>query len=125
MVQRVSLGGCHCGAIAFRLRWDDEMDIIDCNCSICRKKGFLHLIVPEENFELLNGGESLVEYRFNTGVAIHKFCRQCGIHAFYSPRSHPDSVDVNLRCVEDVDVSSLNVVVFDGQNWEANISNIT
>ncbi len=78
-------GGCHCGAVRFRVMVDQHK-ADDCNCSICRKKGFLHLIVPPEQFTLLQGADVLTTYNFNTGVAQHTFCRICGIHAFYRPR---------------------------------------
>ncbi|HEX4351394.1 MAG TPA: GFA family protein [Polyangiales bacterium] len=71
-----------------------------CNCSICAKKGFIHFIVAPDDFELIRGASALSEYRFNTGVAVHKFCRFCGVHPFYTPRSDPDKVDVNVRCLE-------------------------
>ena len=44
-------GGCHCGRVRFRVTADLAAATIErCNCSICRKKGFLHLIVPPEQF---------------------------------------------------------------------------
>jgi hypothetical protein len=81
-------------------------------------KGFIHWIVPPAQFELLSGAEDLSVYRFNTGVAQHRFCKHCGIHAFYTPRSDPDKVDVNVRCVAGVDLGKLSVRTFDGQHWE-------
>jgi hypothetical protein len=93
-----------------------------CNCSICAKKGFLHLIVAPEQFELLSGKEALTTYRFNTGVAQHTFCSNCGMHPFYVPRSDPDKIDVNVRCLDDVDLDSLMLGYFDGKNWEQAIS---
>lgn len=115
-------GGCHCGAVRFRVQASPDKDVIsDCNCSVCRKKGFLHLVVSPERFTLLSGEEMLSTYTFNTGVAKHLFCRTCGIHAFYRPRSHPDKVDVNLRCFDEDVLSEFRIVPFDGQNWEANI----
>jgi hypothetical protein len=92
--------------------------VLDCNCSICQKKGFLHWIVPEAAFSLLSGEGALVDYRFNTGVARHLFCRRCGVHSYYVPRSDPDKIDVNVRCLDGVDVSTLSVRPFDGRNWE-------
>jgi hypothetical protein len=89
-----------------------------CNCSICSKKGFIHLIVEPSQFELLAGADALVSYRFNTGVAEHKFCGQCGIHPFYTPRSDPHKVDVNVRCLDGVDLSKLELLLFDGKHWE-------
>ena len=85
---------------------------------MCTKKGILHLIVPPEAFELLSGREELTTYRFNSGVARHTFCRHCGIHPFYVPRSDPNKIDVNVRCLEGVDLSKLKPEPFDGQNWE-------
>jgi len=109
-------GGCHCGAVRFRVTGTLD-EVSDCNCSMCTKKGFLHWIVPPEQFTLLAGGDALSTYRFNTGVARHTFCRHCGIHAFYTPRSDPDKVDVNARCLDGVDPTRLRVRTFDGQNW--------
>ncbi len=93
------LGGCHCGAIRFRVKVR-KYEAIACNCSICQKKGILHLIVPPEDFELLKGEDNLSTYTFNTGIAKHHFCKTCGIHPFYRPRSHPDDYDVNVRCLD-------------------------
>ena len=115
-------GGCHCGAVRFSVE-TDLRQALDCNCSICTKKGFLHLIVPKDAFTLTKGKDSLSTYRFNTGVAIHTFCKTCGIHAFYTPRSHPDGIDVNVRCL-DRGTKAFTVVPFDGENWEANAATI-
>jgi hypothetical protein len=90
----------------------------ECNCSVCTKKGILHLIVPPERFELLAGAEDLTTYRFNTGIAQHQFCRHCGIHPFYVPRSDPDKIDVNLRCLDGIDLRQVEITRFDGRNWE-------
>ncbi|BBD61463.1 glutathione-dependent formaldehyde-activating GFA [Nostoc sp. HK-01] len=113
-------GGCHCSAVRFRVVVKQHK-VDDCNCSICRKKGFLHLIIPKEQFTLLQGENKLTTYQFNTGVAQHKFCSICGIHSFYIPRSHPDCIDVNVRCLDGDVISNFEVVPFDGMNWEANI----
>jgi len=114
-------GGCHCGRVRFRITADLSR-VTECNCSICTKKGFLHLIVPADAFVLVSGGEELTTYRFNTGVAQHHFCRHCGIHSFYVPRSDPDKIDVNARCLDGVDPQRLKVDQFDGYNWEEAIS---
>ena len=84
----------------------DLSRVTECNCSICTKKGFLHLIVAPENFELLSGKDELTTYRFNTGTAQHTFCATCGIHPFYVPRSDPDKIDVNVRCLDGVDLAA-------------------
>jgi hypothetical protein len=110
-------GGCHCGRIRFRVTGDLAQTTI-CNCSICSKKGFLHLIVPPEQFELLSGADDLATYQFNTNTARHTFCRVCGIHAFYVPRSDPDKIDVNARCIDDIDLAAIDLKYFDGRHWE-------
>jgi hypothetical protein len=110
-------GACHCERVRFRVQGDLSRATL-CNCSMCTKKGILHLIVEASQFELIRGAEELASYRFNTGVAEHKFCRHCGIHPFYTPRSDPDKVDVNIRCLDDVDLSTLELQLFDGKHWE-------
>ena len=110
-------GGCHCGRVRYEV--EGEIDRVEeCNCSICTKKAYLHWIVARERFRLLTPWEELATYRFNTGVAQHHFCKTCGIASFYIPRSDPDKIDVNLRCVEGVDPATLQVVPFDGRNWD-------
>ena len=116
-MSKIMSGGCHCGRVRFRVTADLSR-VTDCNCSICTKKGFLHLIVPPQAFELLSGREALTTYRFNTGTAQHTFCATCGMHPFYVPRSDPDKIDVNVRCLDDVDISAIKVQPFDGRNWE-------
>jgi hypothetical protein len=96
----------------------------DCNCSICFKKGFLHLIVVPDRFTLLSGQDALATYTFNTETARHLFCRVCGIHAFYRPRSHPDSFDVNVRCLDGNVLSRFRIEPFDGTNWEQNVDSL-
>jgi hypothetical protein len=111
-------GGCHCGRVRFRVTADLER-VTYCNCSVCSMKGFLHLIVPQDRFELISGKDDLTTYQFNTGVAKHTFCKHCGMHPFYVPRSDPDKIDVNVRCLDGVDVGAVSVKTFDGRNWEA------
>jgi hypothetical protein len=110
-------GGCHCCAVRFRVT-GDLRTVTECNCSVCTQKGFLHLIVPASAFELLSGRDSLTSYQFNTGVAQHTFCRVCGIHPFYAPRSDPDKIDVNVRCLHNVDPRQVTASLFDGRHWE-------
>jgi hypothetical protein len=116
-------GGCHCGRVRFEVDVD-ELEALDCNCSICTKKGFLHVIVTKDRFRLLAGEGELVTYTFHTGVAKHTFCRTCGMHPFYVPRSHPDGIDVNLRCLDGFPLTRFRVAPFDGQDWEAHVDAI-
>lgn len=110
-------GGCHCQAVRFEVEAPEKLKCGDCNCSICSKSGYLHLIVPKSRFELLGGEECLTTYTFNTGVARHRFCAFCGIKSFYIPRSNPDGYDVNVRCLQP-DPIELIIEPFDGRNWE-------
>jgi hypothetical protein len=89
-----------------------------CNCSICEKAGYLHLILEKRKFRLLQGSERLSSYRFNTGVAEHLFCSVCGIKPFYVPRSHPDGYSVNARCLDGGVPPGAEIRPFDGRNWE-------
>ena len=111
-------GGCQCGCVRFRVTADLD-GVAICNCSICAKKGIWHLIVPPEQFELLRGKDELSTYTFNTGVAKHHFCKTCGVHPFYVPRSDPDKIDVNARCLDDFDSLAIAPKSFDGRHWEA------
>ena len=120
---RTYTGGCHCGRVRFEV--EAELDrVLTCNCSICTRKAYLHLIVPPERFHLLAGDDALTTYQFGTRTARHLFCRDCGVAAFYVPRSHPDHIDVNVRCLDGVDPSTLAVQSFDGQHWEASAARL-
>ncbi|OUR89614.1 aldehyde-activating protein [Gammaproteobacteria bacterium 42_54_T18] len=116
-------GSCHCKAVTFQVEAPNEIDAEDCNCSICSKTGFLHLIVPKNKFTLLTGESNITTYTFNTGVAQHYFCTTCGIKPFYIPRSNPDGVDINARCLDD-QPSTMHITKFDGQHWEDNAHNL-
>ena len=116
-------GGCHCGAVRFRVAVE-RYDATECNCSMCRMKANLHLIVTPERFTLLRGGDALQTYEFNTRTAKHTFCRICGIHPFYTPRSHPDCIDVNVRCLDDDAAERFRITQFDGANWEAHVDEL-
>lgn len=118
-------GGCHCGSVRFEVAAPAELEVDDCNCSICRMSGYLHLIVAAENFRLIRGQADIRTYTFNTGVAQHHFCRHCGIKSYYVPRSHPDGFSINVNCLDPGTVRSLKVRPFDGQHWEQNIHKMT
>jgi len=111
-------GGCHCGRVRFEVRAPAEIEVMDCNCSICTKTGYLHLIVPGERFHLLGDPAALTSYQFNSGTARHLFCSVCGIKSFYVPRSHPDGYSVNARCLDPGTVSGMRTVACNGRDWE-------
>ncbi len=121
MVQPVwRSGGCHCGAVRFEAALPAKVLAQACNCSMCEKVGFVHLIVPESRFRLTAGQEVLTHYSFNSGVADHQFCSICGVKSFYRPRSNPDGWSVNARCLDDADSLDIRIEPFDGRHWEAN-----
>lgn len=115
-------GGCHCGAVRFDVIAPAAITAYRCNCSICLKSGFLALIVPANSFRLVSGEGQVATYRFNTGVAKHTFCKVCGVKSFYTPRSRPDGVSVNVLCLDPGTVSSIDIKDFDGQHWEASMA---
>ena len=119
-IVRTFSGGCHCGAVRFEVDVGPEPELWLCNCSICDMTGYLHLIVGKSSFRLLSGEHRLTSYRFNTGVANHLFCSVCGIKSFYVPRSHPDGISVNARCLDGQPLAALAPREFEGQNWEHN-----
>jgi hypothetical protein len=111
-------GGCHCGAVRFEVLAPDEIEVRECNCSICRMTGFFHLIVEKDRFRLTRGADKFETYTFNTGTAKHHFCSICGVKSFYVPRSMPDGFSVNVRCLDDGQVRVTSIGPFDGRHWE-------
>ena len=110
-------GGCHCGLVRYEVDLPDgQVAVTECNCSICSMTGYLHLIVPEKDFRLLEGRRDTTTYRFGTGTARHIFCSQCGIKSFYKPRSNPNGISVNVRCLDDGHGLDVAITSFDGQN---------
>ena len=117
-------GGCHCGAVRFEIEAPAELALVDCNCSMCRRTGYLHLFVQRAHFRLLCGEAALAEYRFGSRVARHLYCRHCGIKSFYVPRSHPDAYSVNARCLEPGTATGQVIRPFDGAHWEDSIDGL-
>jgi len=112
-------GGCHCGRVRFEVDAPAVIEALDCNCSICRMTAFVHLIVPAARFRLVAGEDVLTDYTFNTGAAKHRFCRECGIKSFYVPRSNPDGIDVNVRCLDADTIERVNITPFDDRDRNA------
>ncbi|HEY4211099.1 MAG TPA: GFA family protein [Steroidobacteraceae bacterium] len=111
-------GGCHCGRVRFEVLAPAKLRVTDCNCSICSKAGYLHLIVPADRFKLMAGSDVLTTYSFNTQTAKHLFCSVCGIKSFYVPRSHPDGFSVNARCLDEGTIESMTITETNGREWE-------
>lgn len=111
-------GQCHCGTVRFTVVTTSQVEVRECNCSICSMCGYQHLIVAADALTILEGEEELTTYTFNTGTAQHTFCRRCGIKPFYVPRSHPHGYSVNFRCVDAGAFERVERTSFDGRNWE-------
>jgi hypothetical protein len=115
-------GGCHCGAVRFEVTGAFE-DLTVCNCSICAKTGYLHWEVEPSQFTLLSTASGMNNYQFGTRTSKNYFCRTCGVSAFRHSRSAPENVDINVRCLDDVDAEEvmrrLDIYQFDGKNWDA------
>ncbi len=118
-------GGCHCGRVKFEVDAPAVIAATECNCSICQMSGYLHLIVSASDFRLLAGEGHLATYTFNTGAAKHRFCRHCGIKSFYVPRSHPDGISVNVKCLDPSTIERVDVTAFDGRHWEQNVAKLS
>jgi len=112
-------GGCHCGRVRFEVIAPAKIQVSECNCSICSKVGYLHLVVPADRFRLVSGSEVLTSYSFNTHTAKHLFCSVCGIKSYYVPRSHPDGFSVNARCLDLGTVEEMSIRQINGRNWES------
>lgn len=118
------LGGCHCGAVRFEAQLPQRVEAQTCNCSMCEKLGFIHIIVPESRFRITAGRDAITTYAFNTGVAKHTFCSVCGVKAFYRPRSNPDGWSINARCLDEPSALEIDIGAFDGRNWEAHAASL-
>ena len=118
------LGSCHCKQNQFEVIGEKNIKVLDCSCSICSILNYKHYIVDKSQFKLLKGKKYLSTYTFNTNVAKHLFCKNCGIKSFYIPRSHPDSISVNLNCIHSKTINKVKIIKFDGKHWNKNINKI-
>jgi len=117
-------GGCHCKEVKFEAIGEENIKVLDCNCSICSITQYKHYIIPSENFKLIKGENIISTYKFNTNIAKHLFCSICGIKSFYIPRSHPNQISINLNCIYSNTIKNIEILQFDGKNWEKSINKI-
>ena len=117
-------GSCHCKQIQFKAIGSDNIEVLNCSCSICSITNYKHYLIPKKQFTLLKGKSFLSVYKFNTNFAKHYFCKKCGIKSFYIPRSHPDHISVNLNCIYSNTIKNIKTINFDGKNWKKNIEKI-
>ncbi|MDG2001636.1 MAG: GFA family protein [Alphaproteobacteria bacterium] len=118
------LGSCHCKQIQFEVTGKNNIQVLDCSCSICSIVNYKHYVVDKSQFKLLKGKKHLSTYTFNTKVAKHMFCKICGIKSFYIPRSHPESISINLNCINSKTINKVKIIKFDGKHWKKNINKI-
>ncbi len=112
-------GSCHCGAVAFSVSGDAPTTAMSCNCSHCRRKGFLLSFIPGDSFTLETGEDALADYLFNRHAITHRFCTTCGCQPFAMGRA-PDgsaTVAVNMRCVPEVELEALTIQQVDGKRF--------
>lgn len=111
-------GSCHCGAVAFTVAGDAPTGAMSCNCSHCRRKGFLLTFVPVDQFTLDSGEDSLVTYTFNKHQIRHRFCKTCGTQPFGEGEMNGAKMRaVNLRCVPTIDLDALTIQTVDGASF--------
>ena len=117
MPERTYAGGCQCGRVRYEATLDLEKPVISCNCSMCGRSGTLLTFIPADRFRLLSGDDALSDYQFNKHVIHHKFCGTCGIKSFAlgKGKDGADTVAINARCLDDVDLDALKVNKFDGK----------
>lgn len=120
-IQRKHKATCHCGMVVLELDLHDGLvEAKRCNCSICRRKGAVMAYVPLSSLRVVSGAEHLALYQFNSGVAKHYFCSNCGIYTHHQTRSNPNVYGFNIGCLEGVNPFDLdNIPVSDGINHEA------
>ena len=96
---------CHCGGVEIQFKLSDEgfKKIIRCNCSLCKRKGYIIGIVGPDDLKIAKGENLLKLYQYHTKTAKHYFCSNCGVYTHSNPRSNPKLYGLNLGCVEDVD----------------------
>lgn len=112
-------GSCHCGAVTFTVEGDIPGEAISCNCSHCRRKGFLLAFAPREALRVDSGEDNVSEYRFATHKIAHQFCKTCGCQAFGVGQGPggKDMAAINLRCVPEADLDAIAIQQHDGASY--------
>ena len=116
--KKTHAGGCHCGKVRYEVT-TELAKVISCNCSICSKKAHLLTFVPESDFKLLSGGDAVTDYQFNKHNIHHLFCSTCGISSYGwgTGKGGQKMFSINARCLDDVDLSSLEETKVDGKSF--------
>ena len=110
---------CHCGEVELEIKESEGAlnKFLRCNCTICKKKGYIMTFAPITDVKITKGEDKLKLYQYHTKVAKHYFCSACGIYTHHKMRSRPDTFGLNVGCIDDIDQFKLeNVGLNDGQN---------
>ncbi|MGO4704674.1 GFA family protein [Microvirga sp. 2MCAF38] len=110
-------GSCHCGKVAIEVETNLEQ-VIECNCSICSRKGYLLTFVPRAALNVIRGEDELATYTFNSHTVQHRFCKTCGCAPFGEGKMPTGEAmaAINVRCLEEFDRATLNITPFDGKS---------
>jgi hypothetical protein len=110
-------GGCHCKAVRYEVEIDLSKPVLECNCSHCQVKGLLLAFVPASAMHIVSGEDNLTEYRFNTEKLQHLFCKTCGVQSFArGEKDGAGTYGINVRTIDDIDLSALTRIPYDGKN---------
>ena len=111
---------CHCGEIEIQVDLKRNInELLRCNCSMCKRKGTMYSIIKKEDLKIIKGETKIKTYQFNTKVAKHHFCSECGTHTHNLRRSDPNTYGVNMGCIDEIEANKLfkfKIHVRDGQN---------
>ena len=101
---------CHCGGVEFEVKLPEKgfEKLNRCNCSICKRKGYIMTPISPENFKIIKGKDLLTLYQYHTKVAEHYFCSICGIYTHHIMRSNPKMAGINVACLEGVNPFELS-----------------
>ena len=99
---------CHCGEIEAEINLDGDLQkVLQCNCSICKRKNAIMSMVKNEDFKIVKGKDKLKLYQFHSKVAKHYFCTNCGIYTHHNPRVNPAMTGFNLGCIDEINTFNL------------------
>ena len=107
---------CHCGAVEAEVNVPEKFEkVMRCNCSICKRKGYVMSPVGENDMKITKGEDKLTLYQYYTNTAKHFFCSICGIYTHHQSYTKPENYEFNVACIDSVDSFKLkDIPVYDG-----------
>jgi hypothetical protein len=117
-MKKIYTGGCQCGKVRYEAAIELG-EVIACNCSRCGRLGSLLAFIPASDFTLTSGEGDLQDFQFNKHVIHHLFCKTCGIQSFArgTGPGGAEMVAINARCLDDVDIDTLEINKVDGRSF--------